>query len=77
VSRLDYNPTQQKATRDLPSARAARRGGYAKLGSGELCGAEHPSRKDGLGNKLKCSRPKGHRARKHKAKTKAGEVWWG
>jgi hypothetical protein len=39
------------------------------------CGAEHPTRKDGLGYALTCRRPKGHK-NKHKARTKAGEVWW-
>lgn len=48
----------------------------ARAHGGNTCGAEHPNRKDGLGNPLRCSRPKGHAARKHKAKTKAGEVWW-
>lgn len=76
MSRLDFNPTQRKARRDkgILTPRQVRRTGSGK---GETrCGAEHPSRKDGLGNPLRCNRPKGHRARQHKARTKAGEVWW-
>lgn len=66
----------QEFAATVPSPRQVRRMGWGKAGSGGACRAEHPSRKDGLGNPLKCSRPKDHRARQHKAKTKAGEVWW-
>ena len=76
MSRLDFNPTQRKARRDegIPSPRAVRRSGIGKHDN--ACGAEHPQRKDGLGNALKCNRTKGHKAKQHKARTKSGEVWW-
>lgn len=41
------------------------------------CGAEHPTRRlpDGSKAKITCDRPPEHKVQ-HRAKTRAGYVWW-
>jgi hypothetical protein len=44
----------------------------------KMCGALHPERKEvvsGVPKFLHCQRPPGHKVQ-HRAKTKAGYVWW-
>lgn len=67
-------PTAGRKRNPLDGREQRRADGRAH--GGGLCGAEHPNRRDGLGNPLNCNRPRGHAAKQHKAKTKAGEVWW-
>lgn len=63
--------------------RAERRAAHSANGRGiSICGARHPSRvgpqafrsKD-EDPRLACDRPPGHKVQ-HRAKTKAGYVWW-